>query len=98
MSAFIEFPAVKEELRMKVFFRIAVGLAVLTVCVLPVSAQDEASAVKMSTLKMGPLPVFPSCVTLAPTHGDPFKGAATIAIKPRVVARFHGTGTQPAKA
>lgn len=35
----------------------------------------------MASLKLGPLPVFPPCATIAPTHGDPFKEAATIAIK-----------------
>jgi quercetin dioxygenase-like cupin family protein len=66
---------------MKSLFRIAVCLLMPAFCITPTLAQDDHGVVKIATLKLGPLPVLPSCATLAPTHGDPFKGAATIAIK-----------------
>ncbi len=42
---------------------------------------DSNSVAKASTLKFTALPVLPSCATVSPTHGDPFKGAAVIAAK-----------------
>jgi len=61
--------------------QVAILLLLLVVVASAAFAQDENSLAKIATLKLGPLPVFPTCVTLAPTHGDPFKGPATIAIK-----------------
>lgn len=66
---------------MKTSLKIVVGACVLALFVGMAAAQDDNSVTKMSTLKLGPLPVTPACTTLAPTHGDPFKGAAVIAIK-----------------
>jgi quercetin dioxygenase-like cupin family protein len=59
----------------------SIFLALLLMALAGSLAAQDNSVAKMATLKMGPLPVLPACATIAPTHGDPFKEAATIAIK-----------------
>jgi quercetin dioxygenase-like cupin family protein len=44
-------------------------------------AQDKAGVTSAAGSKLGPLPVFPACLTLSAQRGDPFKGPAVILIK-----------------
>lgn len=55
--------------------------AALLLCVCFVQAQDTAVIRKMSENKFAPLPVLPSCVTLAVQSGDPFKGSFILEFK-----------------
>ncbi|HYX53962.1 MAG TPA: cupin domain-containing protein [Candidatus Limnocylindrales bacterium] len=55
--------------------------AVLVCAAALAAAQDEGHVANMTKLKLGNVDGVPKCMTLAPVHGDPFKGAAVIAIK-----------------
>src|SRR5579864_482099 len=63
--------------------RLAVTAAVVMGMALCALAQDapKPGVVSAASTKLAPLPVFPSCLTLAPQRGDPFKGPAVILIK-----------------
>jgi quercetin dioxygenase-like cupin family protein len=62
------------------FLLSAVALAVLA---FGASAQtgDETHIANSSQLKFGSAPYLPSCLTMAPEHGDPSKGAFTLLLK-----------------
>ena len=57
--------------------------AAVAAIALPAWAQssEETHVSNSSQLKFGPEPSLPSCLTLAPEHGDPFKGAFTLQLK-----------------
>jgi quercetin dioxygenase-like cupin family protein len=69
---------VKPYTRLFVLLAAAVGLAAL-----PTWAQggDEAHIANSSQLKFGGAPYLPACLTMAPEHGDPSKGAFTLMLK-----------------
>ena len=56
----------------------AVGLVAL--CAVA-QGGDETHIANSSQLKFGPGPSLPSCLTMAPEHGDPSKGAFTLLLK-----------------
>jgi mannose-6-phosphate isomerase-like protein (cupin superfamily) len=62
------------------FLLSAVALAVLA---FGASAQtgDETHIANSSQLKFGGAPYLPACLTMAPEHGDPSKGAFTLLLK-----------------
>ena len=62
------------------FLLVAVAAVILA---LPAWAQggDETHIANSSQLKFGPGPSLPSCLTMAPEHGDPSKGAFTLLLK-----------------
>jgi len=62
------------------FLLFAVAAVIL---VLPAWAQggDETHIANTSELKFGPIPNLPPCLTMAPEHGDPSKGAFTLMLK-----------------
>jgi quercetin dioxygenase-like cupin family protein len=68
----------KRHARRFVLFAVALGLAAL-----PAWAQgsDETHIANTSELKFGPIPNLPPCLTMAPEHGDPSKGAFTLLLK-----------------
>ena len=55
----------------------AVALMALPACA---HGQDTQIAT-VSQVKLGPVPNAPACVTAAPEHGDPSKGASTMLVK-----------------
>ncbi len=62
----------------------AVRLSVLAMlmCMAAIAAaQDQGSVANMAKLKLGNIDGLPKCMTLAPVHGDPFKGASVVAVK-----------------
>jgi len=56
----------------------ALGLAALTVWA---QSTDETHVANPGQLKFGSAPYLPSCLTSAPEHGDPSKGAFTLLLK-----------------
>jgi quercetin dioxygenase-like cupin family protein len=68
----------KPNTRPFVLFAFALGLAAL-----PAWAQgsDETHIANASQLKYGGAPYLPACLTMAPEHGDPSKGAFTLMLK-----------------
>lgn len=53
-------------------------VAGLTLCAL---GQEKPGVTTAAGSKLGPIPVFPQCLTLSAQRGDPFKGPAVILIK-----------------
>lgn len=60
---------------------LAIAWVLLSAVCLAQAGGDQMSYSSVSTTKLGPLPVLPSCMTLSAVHGDPTKGAATILAK-----------------
>jgi quercetin dioxygenase-like cupin family protein len=56
---------------------VVVALVALAAC-----ARDEETQIANATqVKLAPVPNAPACVTAAPEHGDPSKGASTMLVK-----------------
>jgi len=62
------------------FLLLAVAAAVLAFGAWAQSA-DESHVANTSQLKFGGAPYLPACLTMAPEHGDPSKGAFTLLLK-----------------
>jgi len=73
----------------------AVGLVALTVWA---QGGDETHAANPGELKFASAPYLPSCLTMAPEHGDPSKGAFTLMLKftsgCTVPMHWHSSGEQ----
>jgi len=59
----------------------AAALCGVVSCVFAQETADKPAIVRGNNAKFSVAPGLPDCVTIAPAHGDPFKGASAIILK-----------------